>query len=317
MTLVQLEYALAVQKSGSYGRAAKAVGISQPGMSIQVRKLEEEIGLTLFDRTQKKIRTTSAGEIFLERAQLLLTQARQLEELAHVLNAEFRGTLKIGVIPTLAPYLLPLFIQHLNEQFPDLNIHVQEAITEEIVHGIKAGEFDAGIISTPINTSLNLSIHPLFYEAFFWFVSNMHPLFKKEEIPINQVPLDDIWLLKEGNCLRNQIDNICDINAHREQNPALFYFESNSIESLCRIVEIRGGITLLPELTTLHFDSEREAMIKKLAGPKRVREISLIHLQNHVRKDVIGEIGELIKRSIPRKLLEKGELEALHTNVSV
>lgn len=317
MTFSQLEYALALYKHRSYRCAAQSVGISQPALSIQIRKLEEDLGLTLFDRTQKKVDITPEGKVFLERAQVLLTETKQLKNLAFQLSEEFTGKLKIGIIPTVAPYLLPLFLHKLNEQFPKLKMYVREAVTEEIVHGIKSGDLDAGIIATPIKTKIQFSIHPLFYEPFSLFISQKHPLFHKEIIELNDIPLDDLWLLKEGNCLRNQVDDICNIQVRKKDSPPLFYFESNSIESLCRIVEYKGGITVLPELTTLYFDGEREAMIKKLAGPRRVREISLLHLPNHTRAETLEKIGTLIKECIPKQFLDKGKMAPVHTNVQV
>lgn len=317
MTLLQLEYALALKKLRNYGKAAKSVGISQPALSIQIKKLEEELGLPLFDRSRKTVSITKSGEAFLERAQLLLTQSKQLKELAFSLSEAFTGKIEVGIIPTLAPYLLPLFIQKLNEEHPNLKVRVREAITEEIIAGIKSGELDFGIISTPIETKTNFDFIPLFYERFLLFVSNQHFLFGEKEVAIDQVPVKDIWLLKEGNCLRNQIDNICEISEQKEITPNLFYFESNSIESLCRIVELKGGITFLPELTTIQFDSEREHLIKELAGPKRVREISIVHLSNHVRQHIIEKIGHLIRSSVPKKLLKKEDMHLVHTNVKV
>ncbi len=317
MTLLQLEYALALQRLGNYGRASKSVGISQPGLSIQIKNLEEELGITLFDRSQKQVTATAAGEVFLERAQLLLTQSRQLKELANALSEEYEGKIDVGIIPTLAPYLLPLFISQLNEQYPKLKVHVKEAITEEIVQGIKTGELDFGIIATPIESKIMLSVLPLFYESFMLFISPEHQLYPKEKIEIEEIPISDIYLLKEGNCLRNQVDDICEVQDRAEHENNLFYFESTSIESLCRIVEYKGGITLLPELTTLQFDGDRENMIKELGGPRRVREISIIHLPNHVRSSFIKEIADLIQKSVPRKLLAKGDSNLIHTNVKV
>ena len=317
MTFQQLEYALALKRSGNFGRAAKSVGISQPAMSIQIRNLEQYIGLTLFDRSQKKVRITQEGEVFLDRAELLITQTRQLKDLASQLGEGYYGKINIGIIPTLAPYLLPLFMEKLNKQFPKLTIFAEEAVTEEIIHGVKSGIFDVGIISTPIESDVLFTFQPLFYERFLLFVSNKHPLFPKPKIDIEEVPKQDILLLREGNCLRNQVDNICDLKTQNEPSSTLFYFESTSIESLCRIVEYKGGITVLPELTTLYFDSERETMIKELTGPKRVREISLVHLPKHVKVNTIDKIGQLIKESVPKKLLKKGNFDPVHTNLKV
>lgn len=317
MTFQQLEYALALKRTCSYSRAARSVGISQPAMSIQIRNLEQDIGLTLFDRSQKKVRITQEGEVFLERAQLLLTQVRQLKDLANQLGEGFHGKIKIGIIPTLAPYLLPLFMEKLNKRFPKLTIIAEEAVTEEVIQGIKSGKFDLGIISTPVESKVQFSFEPLFYEGFLLFVSNTHPLFKKSKIDIGEVPKEDILLLREGNCLRNQVDNICDLKSQNSVPSTLFYFESTSIESLCRIVEYKGGITVLPELTTLYFDSEREMMIKELKGPRRVREISLVHLPNHVKNETISQLGQLIKESVPKRLLRKGNFDPVHTNLKV
>lgn len=317
MTLQQIEYALALRKTGNYSRAAKTVGISQPAMSIQIKKLEEELGLTLFDRNQKKVVATSPGEKFLDQAQVLFTQAKQLKELALTLNEEYSGEIELGIIPTLAPYLLPLFIEQLNEKYPNLTIRVREVITEEIVAGVRTGELDFGIISTPIQSKTKLDVIPLFYEPFLLFVSTDHTLFKKETIDIKEVPLHDIWLLKEGNCLRNQVDGICEISTRQASSQNLFYFESNSIESLCRIVELKGGITLLPELTTIQFGAEKEHLIKNMAGPKRVREISIIHLSNHVHQQIIRDISELIRSCIPKRLLKKENAKTIPTNVKV
>jgi LysR family hydrogen peroxide-inducible transcriptional activator len=316
MKLVQLEYALALKKYGSYSRAAQAVGISQPAMSIQIKNLEGAVGINLFDRSQKKVAPTPEGELFLERAQLLVLQARQLRDYALELSEEYTGELKIGIIPTLAPYLLPLFIEELHEQFSRLQVHVKEAITEEIVQGIKSGELDGGIISTPIGSKVQFTTKPLFYEGFLLFVSEQHPLYTKEQVAVRDIPLKDLWLLREGNCFRDQVNNICEL-ANQEESKQLFYFESNSIESLCRIVEHKGGITFLPELTSLHVNSEREEMIKKLAGPRQVREISMIHLPRHVREEHMDQLAEVIRNSVPKNMLSEGDYGPIPTNIDL
>ncbi len=316
MTLQQLSYAIALQRYKNYSRAAESMGISQPAMSIQIRKLEEQTSLKLFDRRRNAVIPTQEGLIFLERAQLLLTQARQLQDLVTELNDDFVGELKIGVIPTLAPYLLPLFIKNLNEEFPKLKIHVKEAITEEVIRLIKSGELDGGIISTPIESKISLDTIPLFYEGFKLFVSTDHALYAKRKINVRDIPVKDLWLLSEGNCFRDQVNNICEV-ARKEESQNLFFFESNSIEALCRIVEFKGGITFLPELTTLHFGSEHEEMIKDLLGPKRVREVSLVYLPNTIRAHKLGQLAKVIQANIPKSLLNKGKSTLIPTNVQL
>ncbi|MEL6390433.1 MAG: hydrogen peroxide-inducible genes activator [Bacteroidota bacterium] len=316
MTLQQLYYAMALRQHGSYVKAAQSLGISQPALSVQIRKLEDQTDLQLFDRTRNAIRPTYEGEIFLDRAQLLLTQFSQLKSLAQELHEEFAGDIRLGIIPTLAPYLLPLFISDLNDQYSRLQIHVTEALTEEIVIGIKDGTLDAGIISTPISSKVPLTKTPLFYEEFRLFVSTGHPLFEEQTIAVPDIPLEDLLLLKEGNCFRDQVDNICDI-ARRQVSNDLFYFESNSIESLCRIVQFKGGLTFLPELTTLHFSIEHEDMIKKLEGPKRVREISIVHLPNNIKTTKLSKLKDVIQQSLPKKYLGKEGKQLIKTNVNL
>ena len=316
MTLQQLEYALALWKTNSFVEAAKSVSVSQPALSVQIRKLEEELGLVLFDRSKKKSEATEKGNVFLERAQMLMNEARQLKDLALQLGENISGTLRIGVIPTLAPYLVPLFINELNTKFTDLKIYIKEALTEEIIQELKAGTLDGGIISTPIQSGTIFTLDPLFYESFRLFVSDGHPLSEKQTIQISEIPIEDIWLLKEGNCFRDQVNNLCEITRDEEKQE-LFFFESNSIESLCRIVEFKGGLTFLPELTTIFLDKDKEHMIKELAGAKKVREISLIHLPNHIRSNNLQHFASIIKANIPKNLLEKGGAMAIPTMVEI
>lgn len=316
MTLQQLEYALVLQQYCSFNQAAKQLGISQPALSVQIKKLEGELGLILFDRSQKKVSITQKGEVFLDRAKLLLNESKQLFQIADQLKDQVTGELRIGIIPTLAPYLLPLFIEELQEKFTQLKVYIKEALTDEIIQDLKTGVLDGGIISTPISSNIQLADTPLFYEGFKLFVSHEHPLYNKSTIGVTSIPPEDIWLLREGNCFRDQIDNICEIS---KRNPGLnhFHYESNSIESLCRIVEFKGGITFLPELSTMHLDSDREDMIKELSGAKRVREISLVHLPNHVRLDDLTRLGQVIKNNLPKSMLAKGKTESVPTNVKI
>lgn len=316
MTLQQLEYALVLQDYCSFNQAAKVLEISQPALSVQIKKLEEELEIILFDRSQKKVYVTEKGVKFLDRAKILLNESRQLQQIADQLKDQVSGELRIGIIPTLAPYLLPLFIEELHDQFAQLKVFIKEALTEEIIHDLKSGKLDGGIISTPITSNFQMTVMPLFYEGFKLFVSHEHKLYSHEKIAVDLIPPEDVWLLKEGNCFRDQVDNICEISK-RTFTRGQFIFESNSIESLCRIVEFKGGITFLPELSTMHVDSDREDMIKELSGEKRVREISLLHLPNHVRSADLIKFGEVIKNNLPRNMIHKGKSETIPTNVNV
>jgi LysR family hydrogen peroxide-inducible transcriptional activator len=316
MTLLQLKYAIALNQYQNYSRAAQVLGISQPGLSLQIKKLEEELNFILFDRSKKIIVPTDKGKVFLDRVHLLLNEAKQLEKLAEQLNQDLSGEISIGIIPTLAPYLLPLFINDFNKKNDRLKVHIKEALTEEIIQDVKSGALDAGIIATPITSKINITELPLFYEGFKLFVSPDHELYSFQNIDVKDIPMNDIWLLKEGNCFRDQVNNICDI-AKNKGGQELFYFESNSIESLCRIVEFKGGITFLPELTTLHLSEDRLDLIKELSGKKRVREISLVHLPNHIKKDQLEAFAKIIRSNLPKNLLTNTDSVTIPTNVIV
>lgn len=316
MTIQQLEYAVALGKYGSFKLAADQLGISQPALSMQIMKLEKEIDIVIFDRSRKKVEITQKGEIFLSRAKVLIHEMRQLRLLVDQLNEDPIGEVRIGIIPTLAPYLLPLFIDQLNREFNQLRVHIKEALTEEIIQDLAHGELDGGIIATPIQSHIHLESMTLFYEGLKLFVSPQHPLYERERIPVQDLPLCDLWLLKEGNCFRDQVENICETVRH-EHEEGMFQFESSSIESLCRIVEFKGGITFLPELTTMHLAAEREDMIKELDGIRRVREISLVYMPRHLMLNDLHHLGDVIRKNLPRNLLERGNAETIPTNVVV
>ncbi|HMQ05705.1 MAG TPA: hydrogen peroxide-inducible genes activator [Saprospiraceae bacterium] len=315
MTLQQLEYALILSKYGNFSKAAKVLGITQPALSLQIQNLEANVGLIIFDRATKPIQPTYGGRIFLEKAQMLVTEASQLKNIAIELGQEFKGELKLGIIPTVAPYLVPLFIDVINIKYPKLRLHISEALTEEILEGLNSGRFHGGIIATPIQTRFAIKSEPLFYEQFMLYVSRDHEFTSREEIDIQEISFKELWMLKEGNCFRDQVDNLCHL-ARDYDHQSVFTYESNSIEGLLRIVNHRGGVTFLPELTTMHLPAEDEIMIKRIKNSNKVREISLVSLPNEVRKKLLDKVGQVIRDNIPKKMLKKGDATRLDINLS-
>lgn len=316
MTLQQLEYAAHLRKTGSFSKAAKQVGLSQSAISQQITKLEQELGFPVFDRQTKPIKATPNGIRFLERAQMVLLEAQQLREFALQLEEDAEGLLTVGIIPTLAPYLVPFFIQDLQKKHPRIKLNVQEMMTKDIVRGILDGELNGGIISTPIASQLEFQYTPLFFEKFYLYVSYKHPLFKEKDVQLEAIKTEDLWLLNEGNCFSDQVNNMCQLNHFSKQKPQLEY-GSNSIEALRRIVEHKGGITFLPELATLNVATSHEDMIKKIAGPDRAREISMISLNNDPKKHLLLKLSDVIKDNLPTSVLKRGEKLLVKTNVEV
>ena len=313
MTLTQLHYALQLGKYKNFKRAAEMLSISQPGLSLQIQKLEDEIGIKLFNRSITPLEVTKDGELFLIRAQELVSAAKQLENFAAGLQEDFSGSLTIGVIPTLAPFLLPLFSKSIHEEYPELQLTFKEQLTEDVVKNVRNGDLDVGIISTPINV-YGIEHLPLFYERFYIYASQ-DDLRDTQEIRIEDINYNALWLLDEGNCFRDQVNDLCDLRTVREGKK--FIYQSNSIDSLIRIVDSRGGYTILPELTTLSLTEYQEEYLKQIQGKAKAREISLIMTPNHDKSRYIHLLETYIKSNIPAHMLSKTNYEIVDPNIEM
>lgn len=313
MTLTQLQYALALKKYQNFKRAADQLGISQPALSIQIQKLEEYIGVKLFNRSNAPLEVTQDGELFLIRAQDVVNNARQLENFVNELKDDYSGSLTIGVIPTLAPFLIPLFSPSLHQNFPDLQLTFKEQITESVVNNVRNGALDLGIISTPISVYGIQSI-PLFYEQFFVYASKNEGI-SKPEIRLEDILYEELWLLDEGNCFRDQVNDFCDLKSIRKGKN--FIYQSNSIDALIRIVDTRGGMTILPELTTLSLNEYQEENLKTIKGRPKAREIGMIVTPNYDKVRYVRLLEGYIKENIPHHMLSKNNYEVVDPHIQM
>lgn len=313
MNFSQLEYFREIYLTGSFSAAAKKLGITQPALSLQIQKLEEELDFKLLDRNYRPLKLTLEGEAFYQKSVEILQQIEQLKDVALDLVEEVKGTLRIGIIPTLAPYLVPLYAGLLKKEFPKLQNEVFELKTEDIISELKMGQLDAGIISTPVSET-NLKIEPLFYELFFAYVSEKHSWYKDTSIDINELDENDIWYLEEGNCFQNQVNSICNIVPKKQYERSLLY-RCSSIDSLRRIVENESGITFIPELATINIPAEQEDMIKDFKRVQPVREISIITLKKHTKERQLEALKSAITASIPKRMLEKPDTWIVDTQL--
>ena len=313
MTLNQLEYALAVSQYGSFKLAAEKLYLTQPALSMQIQKLEQELGIRIFDRTQSPVTITDDGAKFLERAREIVTATRQLYDFSVNLNQDFDGQVKLGIIPTLAPYLVPWFVEPLLKAFPQFRLDIHELITEKVIQGVLSGELDAGIISTPVSVS-GLNVMPLFYEKFYIYTSEKS-MYGHDAIDLRNIEYSNLWLLEEGNCFRDQINNFCDLNKIRK-NKQLVY-RSHSIDALIRLVDAKGGITILPELSTLSLSQEQEENIREISGKPKAREISIIKSRFRGKERFIAKITEYIRTNIPKTMLSSEGLEIVDPEIQV
>ena len=307
MNIQQIEYLLAVNKYRSFSKAAENIFVTQPALTIQIRRLEDELGVELFDRNKKPLEPTEIGERIIEQARFLQKNIEKLSDIVSEFKRELSGNLRIGIIPTVSPYLVPKFVNEFVENFPEVNLQFTELITEDILSHLEEGTLDAGIIVTPFPMK-NMTVFPLYYEEFFLYVSDKHPLIKRKNIRVSELNLQDLWLLEEGNCFRNQVINIC----RREKDYKSkwkFDYESLSIDSLLKIVNSSRGITVIPELALEDVPESGKNKVKKFLNYHPVREVSLIVEKTFLKKNLIEGLTEIIINGMPKKMRVKhGEL---------
>ncbi|WP_374074139.1 hydrogen peroxide-inducible genes activator [Bdellovibrio bacteriovorus] len=299
MTLTQLEYILAVADTGSFSQAARQCHVTQPTLSMQIQKLEEELGVTIFDRTKQPIKATSVGEEVLQQARLVVKGSQHLKEIVDDAKGSLRGELRIGIIPTLAPYLLPLFLKKMKDVYKNLHLTFEELQTETMVEKIRSHNLDLGIVVTPID-DLNIASHVLFYEPFVAYFAKSHPLLNKKSIDEKDLSIDDVLLLNEGHCFREQSLSLCRNKKQIVSNDKTFTFESGSLETLKKLVDQGENFTLLPWLAT--FDVQDKKRLRPFSDPVPTREVSLIHGPHFQRKALLKALIENIKRNLPEGL---------------
>lgn len=300
MTIQQLEYIVAVETYGSFSAAAQHCFVTQPTLSIQIQKLEEELGVIIFDRTKKPIQVTQVGRDIIDQARRNIDGMARIHELVAEAKNEVKGELRIGVIPTISPYLLPLFITDFLRQYPALNLSIEELTSQRIIDKLKQNLLDVGLLVTPLDDHSLVEI-PLFYETFVAYISTNHPLLHRELVGVADLNLEDMFLLSEGHCFRNQVVNICP-DVARSQQINHFRFESGSLETLKRIVEQHYGYTLLPELALIDLPADKWRFVRHLTPPRPIREVSLVVHRTILKQSLINKLKQAIVTTVPDEL---------------
>jgi LysR family hydrogen peroxide-inducible transcriptional activator len=296
-TLTQLEYLIAVDRYRHFGKAAKACHVSQPTLSMQLQKLEEEFEMHFFDRTKQPILPTPLAIPVIEQAKIILRENEKLKHLAHLHEGEITGDFHLSVIPTVAPYLLHRFLGHVSQKHPKLNLVISEKTTAQIIEALDHDEIDAGILATPLDHS-SLDERPLYYEPFHVFASKNHPLIREKNLTEEKLPVNDIWLLSEGHCLRNQMMRLCSI---RKTSAVIqnLKFESGSLETIIHLIEQGHGYTLLPALAAERLIREKNPLLKEFKGDIPTREISMVYQRSQYKQNILKAISEAIKHCLP------------------
>lgn len=299
MTIQQLEYILAVDRFRHFARAAEHCRVTQPTLSAMIQKLEEELGVKLFDRTVQPVCPTAVGEKVIRQARVVLSQAAQVKEIISEEKQTVSGTFRLGVLPTIAPYLLPRFFPQLIEKYPELDIRVTEMKTHDILQALHAGELDAAIVASRSDDRM-LREETLFYEQFYAYVSRGEALFKKELIRTADVTGERLWLLDEGHCFRDQLVKFCRMEAVKISQMA---YRLGSMETFMRMVESGKGITFIPELAFLQLTDEQRELVRPFAIPRPTREIVLVTDKDFIRISLLAVLKEEILAAVPKEML--------------
>lgn len=312
MTLTQLNYIIAVDRCRNFAQAARECFVTQPTLSMQIQKLEDYLQVTIFDRNKSPVEPTPMGKKVIELAQKVMQNAQALEELSKSLRGEVAGEFILGVIPTLAPYLLPLFVREFSDEFPKVELKIFEYQTDEIIRLLKEGKIDGAVLATPLEVK-ELKEETLFDEPFRIFLSPDHPLLKKKALDEKDLQLREAWLLKEGHCLRAQALQLCQYKKTAEDRK--IFFEAGSMETLVNMVRSTQGFTVLPELTCLSLSPENKKLLRDFKGQIPARHISFVTGPYSMKSSIQKALIKVIKRTLPKELTSgksKTEIVPIH-----
>ena len=301
VTLTQLEYIVAVDVHRHFGRAAESCFVTQPTLSMQIKKLEEDLGVIIFDRSKQPLIPTDVGQRLIDQARVVLSESAELQNIIEDHKNEVSGVLRIGIIPTLAPYLLPRFIGHYKRTWPNIIIKVEELTTSHIIELLQKDLLDVGILVTPLKENKIIE-KPVFYEEMMIYANANHPLHQKKEITPVDIATPDIWLLSDGHCFRDQVVNLCSYMSGAGGGLP-FQFEAGSLETLMNIVDVEGGITLIPELAKYTLTETRQKNLLSFTNMTPLREVSLVYSRHFAKHKLINLLWREVKDTLPPELL--------------
>jgi len=298
-SLTQIEYVLAVARLGHFARAAEACHVTQPTLSMQLQKLEQDLGSVIFDRSKKPILLTEVGKKLVEQFQRILFEAKKIEGIVHSSNAVgISGELTLGIIPTIAPYLLPKLLPVIERKFPKLELKILELQTLRIVEQLQNDELDVGLLATPLKVP-KIFEYALYYEPFSVLARIGHELTKHKKVSYSSLRQEDIWLLEEGHCLRHQVLDVCALKKNKGKTRQ-FRFESGNLETLKGLVDTYGGYTLLPALAAETLG--KNTALVQFERPIPAREIGLVYRREHFKSELIEALGDAILAAIPEEI---------------
>ncbi|HPE83020.1 MAG TPA: hydrogen peroxide-inducible genes activator [Aequorivita sp.] len=291
MTITQLKYVLAVAEQQNFTKAAEKTFVTQPTLSMQIQKLEDELEIQIFDRSKKPIELTGVGKKIVEQARNIVNESERMQDVVDQEKGFIGGTFKLGIIPTIMPTLLPMFLKNFSNRYPKVQLKIEELNTDEIIAKINDGYLDAAIAATPLDHE-KIKERPIYYEPFVGYIPESHRLFSKEKLDVNDLDIEDILLLEDGHCFRDGIINLCKASKNNSQDK--FQLESGSFETLIKLADEGLGMTLLPYLHTLDLLPSQTKNLKYFKEPSPAREVSLIYSKSELKMQIINALHNIV-----------------------
>jgi LysR family hydrogen peroxide-inducible transcriptional activator len=291
MTITQLKYVLSVAEYQNFTVAAEHSYVTQPTLSMQIQKLEEELNIKIFNRSKKPIELTQVGKKIVEQAKVIVGESNRILDIVHQQKGFIGGEFKLGIIPTVMPTLLPMFLQNFTKKYPKVKLIIEELTTEEIIRKLSDGHIDAALAATPLEND-SIKERPLYYEPFVGLIPENHRLFKNKTITAEELEMGDILLLEDGHCFKDSVLNLC--TAHKIDNKKGFQLESGSFDTLIKLSKEGLGMTLLPYLHTLDLNNTDKSHLREFTNPPPAREVSLIYHKSQLKMQLI----EALKKTI-------------------
>jgi LysR family hydrogen peroxide-inducible transcriptional activator len=291
MTITQLKYVLSVAEYQNFTVAAEHSFVTQPTLSMQIQKLEDELDVQIFNRSKKPIELTDVGEKIVEQAKIIVNESNRISDIVHQHKGYIGGEFRLGIIPTIMPTLLPMFLNNFTNRYPKVKLIIEELTTEEIIRKLMDGHIDAGLAATPLQNEA-IKERPLYYEPFIGLIPEGHRLFNQKNIDTEELEMDDILLLEDGHCFKESVINLC--RTYKADNKKGFRLESGSFDTLIKLSKEGLGMTLLPYLHTLDLNDSDKKYIREFSSPPPAREVSLIFHKSQLKMQLIDALKNTI-----------------------
>lgn len=304
MNIQQLEYIITLYQYGNFAKAAEKCFVTQPTLSMMIKKLEEELDVVIFDRNKNPIEPTELGLKIIHQAQKIINELEMLKHLTKHGKKDNVGKLNIGIIPTVAPYLLPLILDSFSKKYPNITLEIEEITTDEIVEELRKSTIDIGILATPLHEK-DILEKVLFVEKFFIYTSDKN-LQKKKAISPKDIKQQHLWLLKEGHCLRTQILEIC-----HPTNTSSIQFIAGNLDTIIKLIDHSGGTTIIPELCLKYLSKQQMKNVIPFQHPIPARQISIVQNKLYIKEHLINTLYDHVISIMKNELSDKGKIKII------